>query len=65
MRMPLSPGGALILALGALLLLACLAGWLLNVPVLAIGAFAAIGVLLIRGAYRQLAKRRARQDTEA
>jgi hypothetical protein len=63
--MPVSPGGALVLALLLLLLLACLAAWLLNVPVLAIAAFAAIGGLLIRGAFRKLSKLRARQDTEA
>ena len=63
--MPLSPLGALVLALVLLLVLACVAAVLLNVPLLAIVVFATMGSVLIRAAYNQASKRRARQDTEA
>jgi|SoiMethySBSTD1v2_1073268.scaffolds.fasta_scaffold03407_8 hypothetical protein len=63
--MPLSPLGALVLALVLLLVLACVAAVLLNVPLLAIVVFATMGSVLIRAAYKQASKRRARQDTEA
>lgn len=63
--MPLSPIGALVLALVLLLVLACFAAVLLNVPLLAIVVFATMGSVLIRAAYKRASKRRARQDTEA
>jgi membrane protein implicated in regulation of membrane protease activity len=61
----LSPAGALLLVLIALILLGCLAAWLLNVPLWAIAAFAAIGSLVTYRVYRRLTARRARQNTEA
>ena len=61
----MSPIGALILALVALLVLGALAGWLLNIPLWGIGAVSLIGLLLIRRTYRRQSNRRARQDTEA
>jgi membrane protein implicated in regulation of membrane protease activity len=60
----LSPIGALVLALVALVVLGSLAGWLLNMPLWAIGAFSVVGLLLVRRTFRRLASRRARQDTE-
>jgi membrane protein implicated in regulation of membrane protease activity len=61
----MSAAGALTAAMISLILLACLAGWLLNVPLWVIAAFAAIGAVLTRGAFRRASGRRARQDTEA
>jgi hypothetical protein len=61
----MSPIGALVVVLAALLVLASLAAWLLNVPLWAIGAFSLAGVLAIRATFRRLVNRRARQDTEA
>ena len=61
----MSPTGASLLVLSALVLLGCLAAWLLNVPIPAIAVFAVISGLLIRAGFRRLSKRRARQDTEA
>ena len=61
----MSPIGALVLALVALVVLASLAAWLLNIPLWAIGAFSVAGLLVIRRTFRLLANRRARQDTEA
>jgi len=55
----------LVLSLVALVVLASLAAWLLNLPLWAIGAFSVAGLLLIRRTFRRLAKGRARQDTEA
>ena len=63
--MQISPIGGLVLALVLLLVLACFAAMLLNVPLLAIVVFATIGSVLIRATYKQASKRRARQDTEA
>jgi len=60
-----SPIGALVLALVALVVLASLGAWLLNIPLWAIGAFSVVGLLLVRRTFRRLASRRARQDTEA
>lgn len=61
----MSPTGALVISLVAVFALGALAAWLLNVPLLAIGIFAAIGGLLTRRVFRQLSRSRARQDTEA
>ena len=61
----MSPIGAFVVALAALVVLASLAAWLLNVPLWAIGAFSFAGLLVIRATYRRLLNRRARQDTEA
>lgn len=61
----MSPIGALVLALVALLVLTSLAAWLLNIPLWAIGAFSVAGLLVIRQTFRRLTNRRARQDTEA
>ena len=61
----MTPVGALVLALVALIALGSLAAWLLNVPLLAIGIFAALGGLLSRRLFRRLSHGRARQDTEA
>ena len=61
----MSPIGALVLALVALVVLASLGAWLLNIPLWAIGAFSLVGLLVIRRTFRRLLNRRARQDTEA
>ena len=61
----MSPIGALVLALVALVVLASLAAWLLNIPLWAIGVFSLVGLLLIRRTFRRLSNSRARQDTEA
>ena len=61
----MSPIGAFVVALAALVVLASLAAWLLNVPLWAIGAFSLTGLVAIRATYRRLLNRRARQDTEA
>ena len=61
----MSPIGALVVALAALVVLASLAAWLLNVPLWAIGAFSLVGALAIRATFRRLLNRRARQNTEA
>ena len=61
----MSPAGAYILSLFVLVLLGSLAAWLLNIPIWAIAGFSVVGVLLIRKAFRRVASRRARQDTEA
>lgn len=61
----MSPTGALVAALIALLLLGALAAWLLNVPVWAIGAFGILAGLLGGLLVRRRLTRRARQDTEA
>jgi hypothetical protein len=61
----MSPIGALVLALVALVVLASLGAWLLNIPLWAIGAFSLAGLLVIRRTFRRLLNRRARQDTEA
>jgi len=60
-----SPTGALVAALIALLLLGALAAWLLNVPVWAIGTFGILAGFLGGLLVRRRATRRARQDTEA
>jgi len=60
-----SPIGAFVVALAALVVLASLAAWLLNVPLWAIGVFSLGGLLAIRATYRRLLNRRARQNTEA
>ena len=60
----MSPIGALVLALVALVVLAALGAWLLNIPLWAIGAFSLVGLLVIRRTFRRLLNRRARQDTE-
>jgi len=60
-----SPIGAFVVALAALVVLASLAAWLLNVPLWAIGVFSLGGLLAIRASYRRLLNRRARQNTEA
>lgn len=61
----MSPLGTLVLALVALVVLASLAAWLLNMPLWAIGAFSLVGLLVIRRTFRRLSNSRARQDTEA
>jgi len=61
----LSPTGALIAALIALLLLGALAAWLLNIPVWAIGTFGILAGLLAGLIARRRRKGRARQGTEA
>jgi hypothetical protein len=61
----MSPTGALVVALIALVLLGSLAAWLVNVPVWAIGIFAVLGGLLARRVFRRLSRGRARQNTEA
>lgn len=60
----MSPAAALLLALIALVGLGALAGWLLNLPMWAIGTLAVLGGVLARGAFRRLSRRSARQDTE-
>ena len=60
----MSATGALLLVLVALLLLGCLAAWLLNVPVLAIAVFACQGGLVLYRLYRRLTLVLARQKTE-
>ena len=61
----MSPLGAFVLALVALVVLASLAAWLLNMPLWAIGVFSVVGLLLVRRTFRRLASRRARQEPEA
>jgi ABC-type cobalamin transport system permease subunit len=61
----MSPTGALVVALIALVLLGSLAAWLVNVPVWAIGTFAVLGGLLARRVFLRLSRGRARQNTEA
>lgn len=61
----MTPAVALVISLVALIALGSLAAWLLNVPLLAIGIFAAFGGLLARRVFRRLSRGRARQDTEA
>ena len=61
----MSPIGALVLALVAIVVLVSLAAWLLNLPLWAIGVFSSVGLLLTRWTFRRLSSRRARQDTEA
>ena len=61
----MSATGALVLSVVALFALGSLAAWLLNVPLLAIGIFAALGGLLTRRVFKRLSRSRARQDTEA
>ena len=60
----MSPTGALVAALASLFVLGALAGWLLNMPLWAIGAFLLVGFILIRRTFRRLSNGRARQDTE-
>lgn len=60
----MSPLGALVVALSALLLLGALAAWLLNVPVWAIGSFGILAGFLAWLLVRRRLNRRARQDTE-
>ena len=60
----MSPSGALVLALSALLVLGTLAAWLLNMPLWVIGAVLALGAFVIRRVMRSLSQSRARQDTE-
>lgn len=60
----MSPAGALILALGGVLVLGTLAAWLLNMPLWSIGVFLAAGALLIRRVIRRISHSRARQNTE-
>lgn len=57
--------GVLIVCLTVILVLGGFAAWLLNIPMWAIGAFLAAGVLVIRRVYRRLVGDRARQETEA
>ena len=61
----MTPTGALVLALVALIVLGSFAAWLLNVPLLAIGVLAALAGRLCRWVLRRWAHGRARQDTEA
>lgn len=61
----MSPAGALVIALSALVLLGAFAAWLINIPLWAIGAGVVGGALLVRRLSLRLARGRARQDTEA
>lgn len=61
----MSPTGALILTLSAILILGAIAGWLINMPIWLIAAFLVGGALTIRRLFRRLSQSRARQDTEA
>ena len=60
----MSPLGAYILSLVALMVLVSVAAWLLNIPLWAIAGLSLVGLLFIRRVFRRLASRRARQDTE-
>jgi hypothetical protein len=60
----MSATGALTLALIALLLLGAFAGWLLNVPLWAVGTFVVVGGWVATRALRRFSRGRARQDTE-
>jgi threonine/homoserine/homoserine lactone efflux protein len=60
----MSPYGALTSAIIALLALAGLAAWLLNVPVLATLVLIAAGTWIARLALRRFSRARDRQDTE-
>ena len=59
-----SAGGALVLALSALLLLGVVAAWLLNMPIWLIGTFVIVTGLVIRRVSRRLSTTRNRQDTD-
>ena len=61
----MSPTGALILALSAILILGAVAAWLVNLPLWFIGVFLVGGGLTIRRIFRRLSQSRSRQDTEA
>lgn len=61
----MSPAGALVVALTSLFVLGAVAGWLLNMPLWAIGLFLLVGFILTRLTFRRLSHGRARQDTEA
>ena len=61
----MSPKGALLVALGAFILLASFAAWLVNIPFWAIFAFAVPAGLLVRRLVRRISRSPARQDTEA
>ena len=60
----MSPAGALVLAVTALVLLGAVAAWLINVPLWAITALIVVVGLLARTAFHRLSGGRARQDTE-
>lgn len=60
----MSPRGALVLALVALVVLGALAAWLVNVPPLAIATLLALSGAVVT-AVRRVRRRRARQETEA
>lgn len=56
--------GGLTVALVALILLAALAGWLLNVPLWAVGTFVVVAGWLSSRIVKRFSRGRARQDTE-
>jgi hypothetical protein len=60
----MSPTGALLVALSAILVLGAFAAWLLNIPLWAIAAFLVGGILVIRRIFRRLPAARARQEAE-
>jgi membrane protein implicated in regulation of membrane protease activity len=57
--------GGLTLALAALILLAALAGWLLNVPLWAVGVFVVVAGWVSSRLLKRFSRGRARQDTES
>lgn len=60
----MSPTGALIVALSAILALGAFAAWLLNIPMWAVAAMLVAGAVVIRQVFRRLARGRARQEAE-
>ena len=60
----MSPAGALLLAVSAIVVLGAVAAWLINMPIWLIAVFLVAGGLVIRRIFRRLSQSRARQDTE-
>jgi membrane protein implicated in regulation of membrane protease activity len=61
----MSPMGALVVAITALILLAGVAAWMMNVPIWAIGLFVALAGWLSISVIRRFHRRRTRQETES
>ena len=61
----MSPAGALLIAVSAIVALGAVAAWLINMPIWLIALFLVIGGVVIRRLFRRLSQSRARQDTEA
>lgn len=60
----MSPGGAYVLAMAALIALGALGAWLINVPWWAAGLLAVAGIGVARWLFRRAGRKRARQEAE-